>query len=123
MRDILENIFVTALEGGSNYWYWLPSKEVKKIREAVPKTEEPALSMAMFMAIFDKGIEVAIHDAENPEDSLGVLNKELVLQRVRELGLSYEYSKFWDAEENEEGDAETSDVVFQYLVMGEIVFG
>ena len=123
MRDILENVFVTALEGGSNYWYWLPSKEVKKIREAVPKTEEPALSMAMFMAIFDKGVEVAIHDAENPEDALGVLNKELVLQRVRELGLSYEYSKFWDAEENEEGDAETSDVVFQYLVMGEIIFG
>lgn len=123
MRDILENIFVTALEGGSNYWYWLPSKEVKKIREAVPKTEEPALSMAMFMAIFDKGVEVAIHDVENPEDALGVLNKELVLQRVRELGLSYQYSKFWDAEENEEGDAETSDVVFQYFVMGEIVFG
>jgi len=59
-REVLENVFVTALEGGSNYWYLIPSKELKKIREAVPKTEEAALSMAMFIAIFDKGVEVAI---------------------------------------------------------------
>lgn len=123
MRDILENIFVTALEGGSNYWYFLPSKEVKKIREAVPKTEEPALSMAMFMAIFDKGVEVAIHDAENPEDALGVLNREIIMERIKELEIHGRYRRFWYAELNEEGDAETSDVVFQYLVMGEIVFG
>ena len=123
MRDILENVFVTALEGGSNYWYLIPSKEVKKIREAVPKTEEPALSMAMFMAIFDKGIEVAIHDAENPEECLGVLSDGIIMARIKALEIDQNYRESWYAELNEEGDAETSDVVFQYLVMGEIVFG
>lgn len=123
MRDILENVFVTALEGGSNYWYFLPSKEVKKIREAVPKTEEPALSMAMFMAIFDKGIEVAIHDAENPEECLGVLSDGIIMARIKALEIDQNYRKFWYAELNEEGDGDSSDVIFQYLVMGEIVFG
>lgn len=123
MRDILENIFVTALEGGSNYWYWLPSKEVKKIREAVPKEEEPALSVAMFMAIFDKGVEVAIHDAENPEERLGTISYDSIMQTIKTFSDNKDFSRFWNAELNEEGDGESSDVIFQYLVMGEIVFG
>jgi hypothetical protein len=123
MRDILENIFVTALEGGSNYWYYLPSKEVKKIREAVPKTEEPALSMAMFMAIFDKGVEVAIHDLENPEDCLGTISHDSIKESIRSISDDDRYNNFWNAELNEDGDGESSDVIFQYFVMGEIVFG
>jgi hypothetical protein len=123
MRDILENIFVTALEGGSNYWYYLPSKEVKKIREAVPKSEEPALSMAMFMAIFDKGVEVAIHDLENPEECLGTISLDSIMQTIKTSSEDENFSRFWESELNEDGDGESSDVIFQYLVMGEIVFG
>jgi hypothetical protein len=123
MRDILENIFVTALEGGSNYWYYLPSKEVKKIREAVPKSEEPALSMAMFMAIFDKGVKVAIHDLENPEECLGTISHASIMETIMASSEDENFSRFWEEELNEDGDGESSDVIFQYLVMGEIVFG
>ena len=28
-RDVLENIFVTALEGGSNYWYLIEEEAIK----------------------------------------------------------------------------------------------
>lgn len=122
MRDILENVFVTALEGGSNYWYYIPSSEQKKIRDAVPKSEEPALSVAMFMAIFDRGVEVGVHDAENPEECLGVLSDGIIMARINELEVHGHYKKFWHLELNEGGDAGTSDLVFQYLVMGEIVF-
>jgi hypothetical protein len=123
MRDILENIFVTALEGGSNYWYFLPSKEVKKIRKEVPKTDEPALSSAMFMAIFDKGVEVAIHDIEDPEECLGTLSRASIMESLNVLADNENFRSFWELELNEDGDAESSDVIFQYLVMGEIVFG
>lgn len=123
MRDILENIFVTALEGGSNYWYTIPSKEVKKIRKAVPKTDEPALSMAMFMAIFDKDVEVAIHDVENPEECLGTLSRASIMESLNALADNENFRRFWEAELNEDGDGDTSDAIFQYLVMGEIVFG
>jgi len=123
MRDILENIFVTALEGGSNYWYFLPSKEVKKIRKEVHKTDEPALSVAMFMAIFDKGVEVAIHDIEDPEECLGTLSRASIMESLNVLADNENFRSFWELELNEDGDAESSDVIFQYLVMGEIVFG
>jgi len=36
-REVLENVCVTALEGGSNYWYYLSDGAVKLIRKAVPK--------------------------------------------------------------------------------------
>lgn len=123
MRHILENIFVTALEGGSNYWYLIPSKEVKNIRKFVPKSEEPALSVAMFMAIFDRGLEVAIHDVENPEECLGNISLDSIMRTIKELSIDENFNRFWNAEVREEGDAETSDAVFQYFVMGEIVFG
>ena len=122
-REVLENIFVTALEGGSNYWYDIPNKEIAKVRKAVPREEEEALSMAIFKAIFDKGVEIVIHDAENPEDELGVINYAIIKERLKDLAEHEHYSKFLTSEINEHGDAETSDAVFQYLTMADIVFG
>jgi len=122
-REVLENIFVTALEGGSNYWYDIPDKEIAKVRKAVPREEEEALSMAIFKAIFDKGVEIVIHDAENPEDELGVINYAIIKERLRDLSEHAHYSTFLTSEINEHGDAETSDAVFQYLTMADIVFG
>jgi len=122
-REVLENIFVTALEGGSNYWYHIPSKEIAKVRKAIPKEVEPALSMAIFMAIFDKGVEIVINDAENPDEELGVLNYAIIKERLRDLSEHAHYSTFLTSEINEHGDAETSDVVFQYLTMADVVFG
>jgi hypothetical protein len=122
-REVLENIFVTALEGGSNYWYDIPDKEIAKVRKAVPREEEEALSMAIFKAVFDKGVRVAIHDAENPEDELGILSYDLIKDRLNEIGLDKHNSKFLVAEMQENGDAETSDAIFQLLTMGEITFG
>ena len=122
-RETLENIFVTALEGGSNYWYDIPDKEIDKVRKAVPREEEEALSMAIFKAVFDKGVRVAIHDAENPEDELGILSYDLIKDRLNEIGSDKHNSKFLLAEIEENGDAETSDAIFQLLTMGEITFG
>lgn len=122
-RETLENIFVTALEGGSNYWYDIPDKEIDKVRKAVPREEEEALSMAIFKAIFDKGVEIVIHDVENPEDELGVLNYQIIKERLKDIGLDKHNSKFLIAEMEGNGDAETSDAIFQLLTMGEITFG
>lgn len=122
-REVLENIFVTALEGGSNYWYEIPEREIAKVRKAVPREEEEALSMAIFKAIFDKGISVDIHDAESPEWRLGTLSYDLIKERLKHIGLDKHNSKFLVAEMQENGDAETSDAIFQLLTMGEITFG
>ena len=122
-REVLENVCVTALEGGSNYWYYLSDDAVKLIRRAVPKNEDPYLSTAILKAILDHNVEVPISDAEDEDEVLGYISKKTIQERIQKL--SEDDSSKWalEREIRGEGDADSSDVVFQYLAMGEVVFG
>lgn len=121
-REVLEDVFVTALEGGSNYWYFLPEESIKAIRKAVPKSEDPYLSTAILKAILDHNVKVPINDAENEEDVIGVITRGTMQARLQLLADS---SNKWALEKHmrEEGDGDSADVVFQYLTMGEVVYG
>jgi hypothetical protein len=121
-RQTMEDIFVTALEGGSNYWYYLSNETVKNIRDVVPKSEEAPLSTALFKAVFDHGIEVPINDAENPSEVLGVISNKTMQSRLQKM-VDDGNGDTLQLEINEEGDGDTSDAIFQYLTMGNIVFG
>jgi hypothetical protein len=118
----MENIFVTALEGGCNYWYYLSKEAVTRVRSAVPKSEEECLSVAIFRAVYDHDVEVPINDIENPSEELGVLRKSEMPLRINKM-IEDGHGDAIFSEIREEGDAETSDIIFQYLVMNEIVFG
>jgi len=119
-REILENIFVTALEGGSNYWYDL--RESSIALAFANSSEDKALSERIFEAIYDKGIDIHIYDAEDPEERLGTLSRTTMQERLQKLSES-PHSWALNNELEENGDAESSDVVFQYLIMEDIVFG
>jgi len=121
-REVLEDIFVTALEGGSNYWYFLSEDAVKRIRQVVRKSDEPYLAVAILKAVLDHGVAIPINDAENEEDIVGWISIETMQQRLQDL---YNSENRWAIERhiNEEGDADSADVVFQYLAMGEAVYG
>jgi hypothetical protein len=121
-REVLEDVFVTALEGGSNYWYFLPEESIKRIRKAVSKEEDPYLSTAILKAILDHNVKVPINDAENEEDVIGVITRGTMQARLQLLADS---SNKWALEKHmrEEGDADSADIVFQYLTMGEVVYG
>jgi hypothetical protein len=121
-RQLLENVFVTALEGGSNYWYQIGLKSQKDIREAVPKQFEPYFAMAMLSAVLDHGVEVDIYDVEDEDNLLGTISAKTIQQRLDALAMNNDYSWALDAELDDEGDAESSDVIFQYLVIGEVWF-
>jgi hypothetical protein len=122
-REVLENVCVTALEGGSNYWYYLSDDAVKLIRRAVPKNEDPYLSTAILKAILDHNVEVPISDAEDEDEVLGYISKKTIQERIQKL--SEDDSSKWalEREIRGEGDADSSDVVFQFMAMGEVVFG
>ena len=122
-RDVLENIFVTALEGGSNYWFHLNNDNYNKIRKAVPKDELPYLSIAMFKAVLDHGVEVDIHDAEDEDEVLGTISSSTIYDRLERLSNDSGLRWCLNAEIDENGDAETSDVCFQFIVMNDYVFG
>jgi len=121
-REMLENVFVTALEGGSNYWYALSGTARAKVRKVVPRAEDPYFATAMLTAVLDHGVEIDIHDGENPEDVLGTLSANTMEKRLKDLRESPHYRYAIEAEEDGDGDAETSDIVFQYLVIGEVWF-
>lgn len=120
-RQVLEDIFVTALEGGSNYWYYLSEEAIKLIRDAVPKSEDPYLSTAILKAI-EKGVEVPINDADDEEEVLGTISLKTMQERLQKLSRSAN-SDALIAHIDEKGDADTADIVFQYLSFGEVVFG
>jgi len=121
-RETLENIFITALEGGSNYWYYITDETLKKIRDTVPKSADFFLSTAIFKAVMDLGVEVDIHDIEDTDELLGVLSYKTITKRLQLLADSA-YSWALKNELDDNGDANSSDVIFQYLVMEDVVFG
>jgi hypothetical protein len=119
--SVLEDVFVTAIEGGSNYWYYLTRNAVGLIRKAVPREEESCLSIATFKAVM-KGVEVPIHDAQDIKEQIGLISLETMADRLRKLATSDDK---WvlQVHMNEEGDADSADIVFQYLALGEVVYG
>ena len=122
-REVLENVCVTALEGGSNYWYHLSDEAYRVIRKAVPKNEDPYLSTAILKAVLDHNVDVPINDAEDEDEVLGYLSAKTSTERMQKL-YEDEGSKWALMNElNQEGDGDSSDVVFQFMVMGEAVFG
>lgn len=123
-RDVLENIFVTALEGGSNYWYYINNENGRKVREAVSREEEPSFSMAFAKAILDKRISIEVHDIEDMEndDPIGVINEQTIMEGLQKMVDAGDGWALFD-EIAEQGDAESSDVCFQYMVLGEVVYG
>ena len=121
-REILEDVFVTALEGGSNYWYYLPEHSIVAIRRAVPKSEDPYLSTAILKAILDHDVKVAINDADDENEVVGVITKGTMQSRLQMLADS-ELKWALDAHIKGEGDADSADIVFQYIAMGEVIYG
>lgn len=120
-RQAILNIFTTALEGGSNYWYFIPSTEVEKVRRAVPKRAQPCFSEAVFEAVIDHGISIDVCDVENEDEIVGVITPLLIEKRLQELYDS-EYAWALNLLIEEDYDAECADVIFQYIVIGEIVY-
>ena len=116
----LEDIFVGALEGGSNYWYWMDEDAVTAIRSAVPKSEDPYLSTATFKAVM-RGVSVPIRDYENQHEVLGHISMDTMPARLAKCGKESPHLIMEVLNEND--DASTADAIFQYLTMGEIIFG
>lgn len=121
-REILEGIFVTAIEGGSNYWYFINEENHEKMRRAVPVEKEQCFSTALFKAVYDEAFDIDVHDVEDIDEKIGTLSVRTMFERLDNLLKDESYKWALLAEIDEQGDAESSDIVFQYLTMGEVVY-
>jgi hypothetical protein len=107
------DMLVGALEGGSNYWYLLGDL-----------SELPEIDRSTSERIFDyvqDGGEIKVFDIEDETDVLGVISKATMSGATKKmLGNGAEWAVGEILKEND--DANTADVWFQFVIMGEIVF-
>jgi hypothetical protein len=117
-----ENVIITALEGGSNYWYQLYTDDY---RDQLPlKTEQkPALSERIAAALYtDPNFKLPVYDVENTDNLLGTVTQASMFKAFQLAEKDYFFA--WQHLENEEDfDATDADIIFQLATMGKVVFG
>ncbi len=119
-KELVKEAISGALEGGSNYWYFLPDTSIYAVRHKVPQSENEYLSEAMSEAVY-RGAEILIRDAEDINEVLGTLSEDNINKGLYKM-LSEGREELNDIRSGQ-ADAETYDVIFQYFVLGEIVYG
>ena len=114
------NMLVNALEGGSNYWYYISDNMTDRIYKKTEDLNGEPFVDRMLMAI-QRGLKVKIRDIEDPETILGVLTPES-WSKAEKLMIEKHRSHFGDIlKEND--DATTADIFFQLAVIGELTYG
>jgi len=113
-REEREDLFVTALEGGSNYWYYL------KLSEDFFKDTKESDSIHIFNKIYENE-KIDVYDRETGRHietiSLYDFNQGDKL-------FSEQYTELYDSiKEGEVADADIADLWFQLVVLKEIIYG
>lgn len=103
---------VTAIESGTSYW-----RLFKGTKKSVPnKYPDKSRAENLVAYVMEDGGEITVVDCEDTEDVLGLFNMKNI---KRGLKLFIEDGRSFDAAM----DADDADVLFQFIVMGEIVYG
>lgn len=126
----VHDLLVSALEGGSNYWYMIQSrKEPDVITFTDPIWNEEREKDPKFLHTnevpFNPGGALMIDDsnADDPELKMPVaLDLERMITGL-ELWAGSEYTRHWNDFINEDDDAETADVFLQFCIFGKIIYG
>lgn len=128
-EDII-NLFVDALEGGSNYWYHirhLPNEISYKAKEMGQSVSEAIGEYIL------KGGYVQFYDAEEEYDEddytethsdnglLGTVDMDSILEAITII--KRDYPDVWENILDEQYDANDADIFLQLCVMGDVVFG
>lgn len=128
-EDVI-NLFVDALEGGSNYWYYirhLPKEVSYKAKEMGQSVSEAIGEYIL------KGGYVQFYDAEEEYDDdnytethsenglLGTVDMDSILEAITII--KRDYPDVWENILDEQYDANDADIFLQLCVMGDVVFG
>jgi hypothetical protein len=118
-EDVLENIFVTAIEGGSDYWAYITRSDAfKKFKET---SKDYSFSENVLKFVLSGG-DMVVEDVEEEGEVLGSINKANIELGLNTL-LNSPNKQHLFAMLNEDYDAENADVCFQYIVLNDLVYG
>jgi len=116
--DLFEGILVTALEGGSNYWYMLDLNDTGVSKE---KYAGEPLSVKVAKMLWYDRINLRVMDAEEEGVLLGEVNLATIKTAFERICSQYPETYLNLIQSNY--DADDADVFFQIATMGEITFG
>lgn len=106
-NELRKDLLITALEGGSNYWYYIPELENLTTADGI---FEALLNQKCF----------EVYDIEVPETFLGFLN--IVDIERGEKVMKELAPKHYKNIKKDNWDAESADVWFQCVIMKDLVF-
>jgi hypothetical protein len=114
--QMFEDWIVTALEGGSNYWYF-----INNLPQSESEIEEMPFSMKFAHLIWKEKKRIDVYDLEDRKNQLGTIDLKSVKKALEMVCENHEevFNNLMD----ENYDAIDADVLFQYAVMGELIFG
>ena len=119
--DSFENLIVTALEGGSNYWYMIDLDNSTGFIKKYADDSRPK-SIRIADALYNnEESSVTILDTEDEEETLGVLTHQSVRKTLEDFPKDHQWAL--DNVLTGDYDANDADVVFQVLVMDDVVYG
>jgi hypothetical protein len=140
-EDIID-LFVTALEGGSNYWYHMDLPEdIKSFGDSTSEAVGEYILQGGYIEFYDvEEYERVLRDKERgdyniqgdvedeksfnedlEETKLGYVDMNKILEAITII--KKEYPEIWENILLEQADAGDADVFLQICVMGEVVYG
>ena len=141
-KDDIIDLFVTALEGGSNYWYYLDlPKDIKSYGQSISEAVGNYILQGGEIKVYDveeyREIKRNLADGEYTiqgdvidekslnEDlesaKLGVISMDKILEAITLI--KKDYPEVWENILLENDDAGDADVFLQLCVMGDVVYG
>ena len=118
--EMFEDWMVTAIEGGSNYWYSIQDGAMPKSIVAKYESEKLPFSILFSKAIWIDKLSIPVHYIETGE-VLGSIDMKSVKKALE--AICEHHSEIFESLMNGHFDAEDADVFFQYAVIGELTFG
>ena len=116
--EMVFNLLVNAIEGGSNEW----------AETDYHKQENKSIAFDYWQRIPLNGGTIDVYDAEGDNDLLGTIDLKSIQTALQLMANGEDKNgkaipeRHWDNFISENDDAETADVFLQLAVMGEIVF-
>lgn len=114
-----EDMIVGALEGGSNYWYWIGEEACRIMDKACIDHKEPFA--IRFWKTIQAGKTLPVHDIEDIDNKLGDISLQSIEEGERLMIVKY--PKHYLDIINEEDDAITADVWFQFCTLKNLIYG
>ena len=136
--ESVESVLISALEGGSNYWYFMDEQEKssewleQQIKQGKLKRNEEIHYKWLDGLFQGSPHPIKIYDVEEVYEYEQALEQcepigTLTMDKIREgiKKAQTEYPNFYNMHfpEYSNGDSISSDLIFQLMVLGDVVYG